>query len=44
MNYRHELQNAGNNSCVSGLGWRWHGGKNAFMPRYSCAQRSVASA
>ncbi len=25
-----ELQNTGNNSCVSGLGWRWHGGKNCF--------------
>ncbi len=24
MNYRHELQNTGNNSCVSCLGWRWH--------------------
>ncbi len=28
MNYRHELQNTGNNSCVSCLGWRWHGGEN----------------
>ncbi len=44
MNYRHELQNTGNNSCVSCLGWRWHGGKNVFMPRCSSAQRSVASA
>ncbi len=30
MNYRHELQNTGNTSCVSCLGWRWHGGKNCF--------------
>ncbi len=45
MNYRHELQNTGNNSCVSCLGWRWHGGKKQFfMPRCSSAQRSVASA
>ncbi len=45
MNYRHELQNTGNNSCVSCLGWRWHGGKKTvFMPRCSSAQRSVASA
>ncbi len=27
MNYRRELQNTGNNSCVGCLGWRWHGGK-----------------
>ncbi len=39
-----ELQNTGNNSCVSGLGWRWHGEKTVFMPRCSSAQRSVASA
>ncbi len=32
-----ELQNTGNNSCVSCLGWRWHGGKNVFMPRCSSA-------
>ncbi len=40
-----ELQNTGNNSCVSCLGWRWHRGKKTvFMPRCSSAQRSVASA
>ncbi len=39
-----ELQNTGNNSCISCLGWRWHGGKNDFMPRCSSSQRSVASA
>ncbi len=39
-----ELQNTGNNSCVSCLGWRWHRGKTVFMPRCSSAQRSVASA
>ncbi len=44
MNYRHELQNTGNKSCVSCLGWRWHGEKTAFMPRCSSAQRSVVSA
>ncbi len=46
MKYRHELQNTGNNSCVSCLGWRWHGGKKTvFMPvRCSSAQRSVAFA
>ncbi len=38
MNYRHELQNTGNNSCVSCLGWRWHGGKTVFMPRCSSAE------
>ncbi len=39
MNYRHELQNIGNNSCVSCLGWRWHGGKKTvFMPRCSSAR------
>ncbi len=27
MNYRHELQNTGNDSCVNCLGWRWHGEK-----------------
>ncbi len=25
-----ELQNTGDNFCVSCLGWRWHGGKNCF--------------
>ncbi len=44
MNYRYELQNTGNNSCVSCLGWRWHGERTVFMPRCSSAQRSVASA
>ncbi len=44
MNYRHELQNTVNNSCVSCLGWRWHEEKTVFMPRCSSAQRSVASA
>ncbi len=27
MNYRRELQNTGNNSCVGCFGWRWHGRK-----------------
>ncbi len=44
MHYRHELQNTGNNSCVSCLGWRWHGIKTIFMPSWSSAQRSVAAA
>ncbi len=38
-----ELQNTGNNSCVSCLGWRWHGERTVFIPRCSRAQRSVAS-
>ncbi len=42
MNYRHELKNTGNNSCVSCLGWRWH--EKKIMLRCSSAQRSVASA
>ncbi len=42
MNYRHELQNTGNNSCVSCLGWRWHGG--IFLCLDVLVQRSVASA
>ncbi len=39
-----ELQNTGNNSCVSCLAGDGNRGKTVFMPRCSSAQRSVASA
>ncbi len=43
MNYRRELQNTGNNSCVLfRLEMAW--GKTVFISRSSSLQRSVASA